>query len=96
MEQIDAQETRRRELDQRHKRLEEEVIQTKSAQGEMDQQMEDYEERRKELRSEANSKRMVLVDQGSFTMGGREEDSPDNERPSHVATLSSTTWIFTR
>ena len=40
--------------------------------------MKDYEESRKELRSEANSKRMILVDQGSFAMGGREEDSPDN------------------
>jgi sulfatase modifying factor 1 len=54
----------------------------------MDQQMGDYEQRRKDLRPEANAKRMVLVQQGSFTMGGREEDSPDNERPSHVATLS--------
>ena len=36
-------------MDQRLKRLEEEVVQTKSTQGEMDQQMEDYEERRKEL-----------------------------------------------
>ena len=54
------------------------MVQTKSAQGEMDQQMEDYEERRKELRSEANSTRMVLVAQGSLNMGGRGEDSPDN------------------
>ena len=88
MEQIDSQESRRREMEQRLKRLEEDVVQTRNLQEEMDQQMGDYEQRRKDLRPEANAKRMVLVQQGSFTMGGREEDSPDNERPSHVATLS--------
>ena len=88
MEQIDSQETRRHEMEQRLTKVQDAVVQVRSRQEELDLQMEDYEQRRESLLPEANKRRMVFIEGGQFTMGGREEDSPDNERPSHPIHLS--------
>jgi len=89
MEAIDQQETRRRDMELRLGKIQEDVLQIKDRQGEADQQMEQLEQARVELLPEANKRRMIYVEGGSFTMGGREEDSPDNERPSHLVQISS-------
>ena len=89
MEQIDSQETRRRDMEQRLSRLQEEIVQIKSRSEDQDLQMEDYEQRRKDLLPEANKRRMIQIPGGAFTMGGSQEDSPDNERPAHVVHLSA-------
>ena len=49
MEQIDHQETRRRDMEQKHLKVQEDVTQIKSRQDDLDLQMEELEERRKDL-----------------------------------------------
>ncbi len=89
MEAIDHQETRRREMEVRLGKIKEDVVQIMSRQDDVDLQMEELEQARVELLPEANKRRMIHIEGGSFSMGGREEDSPDNERPSHLVQLSS-------
>ena len=89
MEQIDHQEGRRREMEQRHLKVQEDVVQIRSRQEDLDLQMEELEQRRKDLLIDANKRRMILIEAGPFAMGGSEDDSPDNERPSHPVHLSS-------
>jgi iron(II)-dependent oxidoreductase len=88
MEQIDHQETRRRDMEQRHVKVQEEVTQIKTRQDDLDLQLEDLEQRRKDLLLEANKRRMLHIEAGPFNMGGSEDDSPPNERPSHPVHLS--------
>ncbi len=89
MEQIDHQETRRREMEMRLGKIQEDVVQIKGRQEDVDLQMEELEQARVELLPEANKRRMIHIPGGPFTMGGREEDSPDNERPAHQVHISS-------
>jgi septal ring factor EnvC (AmiA/AmiB activator) len=76
MEQIDHQETRRRDMEQRHVKVQEEVAQIKTRQDDLDLQLEDLEQRRKDLLLEANKRRMLHIEAGPFNMGGSEDDSP--------------------
>jgi len=89
MEQIDHQETRRREMEVRLGKIQEDVVQIKGRQEDVDLQMEELEAARVELLPEANKRRMMHISVGPYTMGGREEDSPDNERPAHQVHISS-------
>ena len=89
MEQIDHQEGRRREMEQRHLKVQEDVVQIRSRSEDLDLQMEELEQRREDLLLEANKRRMIHIEAGSFAMGGSEDDSPDNERPSHPVHLSN-------
>ena len=89
MDQIDSQEQRRREMELRQTKLQDDIVQIKSRSEDIDLQMEDLEQRRKDLLPDANKRRMIHVPAGQFTMGGRQEDSPDSERPAHPVHLSS-------
>ena len=89
MEQIDHQETRRREMEQRHIKVQEDIDQLKSSQEDVDLQMEQLEQRRKDLLLDANKRRMIHIEAGPFTMGGVQDESPENERPSHPVQLSA-------
>lgn len=89
MEQVDHQETRRREMEMRLGKIQEDVVQITGRQEDVDLQMEDLEQARVELLPEANKRQMIHVPGGPFTMGGREEDSPDNECPAHQVHTSS-------
>ena len=89
MEMIDHQETRRRDMEARLGKIQEDVVQIKSRQEDIDLEMEELEQARVELLPEANKRRMIHIESGSFAMGGLEEDSPDNERPSHLVQISS-------
>jgi len=88
MDQIDSQEQRRREIELRLTTLEDNIVQIKSRSEDIDLQMEDLEQRRKELLPEANTQRMNFVEAGKFTMGSDEESSPDSERPAHPVNLT--------
>ena len=88
MEHIDNQDVRRREMEQKLKRVQDEMELAKTRQDDLDLEMEELEQRRKDLLPEANKKEMVAIEEGQFSMGGREEDSPDNERPTHPVHLS--------
>jgi len=79
MEQVDHQETRRREMEMRLGKIQEDVVQITGRQEDVDLQMEELEQARVELLPEANKRRMIHVPGGPFTMGGREEDSPTVE-----------------
>ncbi|MEE2658238.1 MAG: formylglycine-generating enzyme family protein [Candidatus Latescibacterota bacterium] len=87
MEQIDHQETRRRDMETKHGKLAEDIIEIKGRSEELDLQMEDLEQRRKDLLPDANKRRMVLIPGGQFTMGGSQEESPESERPPHPVDL---------
>ena len=89
MEQMDAQEMRRRDMTTRLAKLQEDIIQIKSRSEDQDLQMEEMEQRRKDLLQEANKRRMITVPSGQFTMGGSQEDNPDSERPAHPVQVSS-------
>jgi len=89
MEKIDHQETRRRDMEQRLGKIREEVVQIKSRQQDVDQQVDALEQARMELLPETNKRRMIHIPGGPFTMGGDDEDAPDNERPSHLVHISS-------
>ena len=89
MEQMDHQEGRLREMEQRHLKVQEDVVQIRSRSEDLDLQMEELEQRRVDLLPEANKRRMIYIEVGPFTMGGSEDDSPDNERPAHPIHLSS-------
>ena len=88
MEQIDNQESRRRDMEQRLARVQEDMISARSRQEELDLNMEELEHRRVDLLPEANKKEMIHIEGGPFSMGGTEDDSPDNERPAHPVHLS--------
>lgn len=89
MEQIDHQEGRKRDMTTRLAKLQEDIVQIKSRSEDQDLQMEDLEQRRKDLLPDANVRRMIEVPSGVFTMGGSQEDSPDSERPAHPVNLSA-------
>ncbi|MBT4097030.1 MAG: SUMF1/EgtB/PvdO family nonheme iron enzyme [Gemmatimonadetes bacterium] len=89
MDQIDSQEQRRREMEMRATKLQEDIIQIKSRSEDIDLQMEDLEQRRKDLLPDANKRRMIPIEAGPFPMGSRAEDSPDSERPAHPVHLSA-------
>tara|TARA_B110000196_G_scaffold160440_1_gene137917 strand:- start:1111 stop:1923 length:813 start_codon:yes stop_codon:yes gene_type:complete len=54
----------------------------------LEQEMSILEEKRKGILPEANKRLMVHIPSGPYTMGGRDEDSPRNERPAHTVYLS--------
>lgn len=89
METIDHQESRRRDMTGRLAKLQEDIVQIRSRSEDQDLQMEDYEQRRKDLLPEANKRRMIEIPGGQFTMGGSQEDSPDSERPAHPVNVST-------
>ena len=89
MEQIDHMEQRRRDMTQKLNKYQEDVITTKAHSEDLELQLRQTEDSRKELQPEANKNRMIKIPGGAFTMGGREEDSPDNQRPAHTVHLSS-------
>ena len=89
MEQIDNQEIRRHDMEQRLERAREESTELKNRLEELEYRMEDMEEQRQEILPAANQKTMTQVPSGPFVMGGREEDSPRNERPAHSVYLSA-------
>ena len=89
IEQIDSQELRRVDMETRLQRVQEETEEMGTRLDDLDLQWDEQEERRKELLPEANARRMKLVAAGPFSMGGRDEDSPSNERPSHTVYISA-------
>jgi sulfatase modifying factor 1 len=89
MEQIDHQEGRKRDMTTRLAKLQEDIVQIKSHSEDQDLQLEDFEQRRKDLLPEANARRMIEIPAGVFTMGGSQEDSPDSERPAHPVNLTN-------
>jgi len=89
MEQIDHQEGRKRDMTTRLAKLQEDIVQIKSRSEDQDLQLEDFEQRRKDLLPEANKRRMIEIPGGQFTMGGSQEDSPDSERPAHPVNVST-------
>ncbi|MDP7361442.1 MAG: SUMF1/EgtB/PvdO family nonheme iron enzyme, partial [Candidatus Latescibacteria bacterium] len=89
MDQIDSQEQRRREIELRLTTFEDNIVQIKGRSEDMDLQMEDLEQRRKDLLPDANKQRMIFIEAGQFIMGSHEEASPDSERPAHPVHLPS-------
>lgn len=87
-EQIDNQETRRIDMGRRFEHAQQQIEEMKIRQDKLENDMEDQEERRKEVLPNANKRLMVHVPSGPFTMGGRDEDSPRSERPAHTVFLS--------
>ena len=87
-EQIDNQETRRIDMGRRLEHAKQQIEEMKIRQDKLENDMEDQEERRKEILPGANKRLMVHVSSGPFTMGGRDEDSPRSERPAHTVFLS--------
>jgi iron(II)-dependent oxidoreductase len=87
-EQIDNQETRRIDMGRRFEHAQQQIEEMKIRQDKIENDMEDQEERRKEVLPGANKRLMIHVSSGPFTMGGRDEDSPRNERPAHTVFLS--------
>ena len=61
MEQIDHQEGRRRDMTTRLAKLQEDIVKTKSSAEDQEQQLEDFEVRRKDLLPEANKRRMIEI-----------------------------------
>ena len=88
IEQIDSQEGRYNEMRGRLLRMQEEGEEMKRHLEELELKWDEMEERRKALLPEANVRLMKSVPAGSFVMGGRDEESPSNERPSHTVYLS--------
>ena len=89
LETIDHQESRRRDMTTKLAKLQEDIVQIKSRSEDQDLQMEDFEQRRKDLLEEANKRRMIEIPGGMFTMGGSQEDNPDSERPAHPVNVST-------
>ena len=89
MEQIDTKELRRAEMEKRLEQALETAKEMRSRLEDLQLKWDDLEERRKEILPEANTRRMIYIPAGPFTMGGREEDSPRNERPAHTVYLSA-------
>ncbi len=89
LERIDAQEQRRTHMRQRLAQVQEEEADLARRMEEMDISWQELDDRRKEILPDANTRRMTEIPPGSFTMGGREEDSPKNELPSHSVHISS-------
>ncbi len=87
-EQIDNQGTRRIDMGRRFEHAQQQIEEMKIRQDKLENDMEDQEERRKEILPGANKRLMVHVSSGPFTMGGRDEDSPRSERPAHTVFLS--------
>ena len=87
-EQIDSQETRRIEMGRRLDHAQQQTEEMEVRQEKLEHDMADLEERRKEVLPGANKRLMVHVPSGPFTMGGRDEDSPRNERPDHTVFVS--------
>jgi sulfatase modifying factor 1 len=89
VEQIDSQEHRHREMRTRLTEVRQETEEMSRRQEELDRQWNELEQIRKDLLPEANKRRMTLVDGGPYTMGGRDEESPNNERPSHTVYVNA-------
>ena len=88
-DQIDSQELRHNEMKTRLVQVQQEAEDLKRRTEELDRSWEALEKSRKEMLPEANKKRMILIPSGSFVMGGRDEESPSAERPSHTVNLNS-------
>ena len=89
MEQIDSQEVYRLEMGRRLSSTQEQITELEAKLEKFGLDMEDLEEKRKEILPEANKRQMIHVSPGPFVMGGREEDSPKNEQPAHTVYLSA-------
>ena len=89
MEQIDNQEVRRQEMQRRHAQAQEQTEEIVVRLEKLEHDMGDLDEKRKKILPEANKRLMVHIAAGPYTMGGRDEDSPRNERPSHTVYLSA-------
>jgi iron(II)-dependent oxidoreductase len=87
-EQIDNQETRRIDMGRRFEHAQQQIEEVKIRRDKLENDMGDHEERRKEVLPSANKRLMIHVSSGPFTMGGRDEGSPCNERPAHTVFLS--------
>ena len=88
IEQIDAQEGRHNEMQGRLLRMQEEGERMTRDVETLDTKWDELEEHRKELLPEANARLMKHIAAGSFGMGGRDEESPNNERPFHTVYLA--------
>ena len=89
VEQIDTQEHRHREMKSRLTQVRQETEEMARRQEELERQWNELEQTRKDLLPEANKRRMILVEAGPYTMGGRDEESPNNERPSHTVYVNA-------
>ena len=87
-EQIDNQETRRIDMGRRFEHAQQQIEEVKIRRDKLENDIGDHEERRKEVLPSANKRLMIHVSSGPFTMGGRDEGSPCNERPAHTVFLS--------
>ncbi|MFA6109158.1 MAG: SUMF1/EgtB/PvdO family nonheme iron enzyme [Candidatus Latescibacterota bacterium] len=89
MEQIDNQEIRRQDMERRLERAQEETTELRAHLEELQLRWDDLDERRKDILPEANSRLMIKIPAGPFTMGGREEDTPRNEGPVHTVYMAT-------
>jgi sulfatase modifying factor 1 len=89
VEQIDSQETRHNEMRGRLQQVQQEAEEMSRRMEELDQTWEELEQTRKELLPLANQRLMVQIPAGPFVMGGRDEESPNSERPSHTVYLAA-------
>ncbi|MCC7262143.1 MAG: SUMF1/EgtB/PvdO family nonheme iron enzyme [Candidatus Latescibacteria bacterium] len=87
MEQIDAQEKRRIDMEQRLSKMREDAAGLRGKLEALESEWDELEDRRKDLLPQANVRRMIEIKAGPFPMGSRAEDSPNNERPVHVVYL---------
>ena len=88
-EQIDAQGAQYKDMRGRLKQVRQGAEAMNSRMQEFDQTWEELDQTRKDLLPQANQRRMVYIPAGTFVMGGRDEESPSNERPSHTVYLDA-------
>ena len=88
-EQIGTQESRHREMKQRLMKVRSSRDEMERRQDELERAWDELEQTRTDLLAEANKKRMICVEGGSFTMGGRDQESPPNQRPVHTVYVNT-------
>lgn len=87
MEQIDAQEKRWIDMEQRLGKMHVDAATLRGALEALEGEWDQLEDRRKDVSPQANVRCMVEIKAGPFPMGSRAEDSPSNERPVPVVYL---------
>ena len=86
---IDTQEAQHHEIRGRLTQVQQGTEEINSRMEELEQTWDELDQTRKDLLPQANQRRMVYIPAGSFVMGGRDEESPPNERPSHTVSLAA-------
>ncbi len=89
MGQIDQQRNRRDEMQQRLGRARDHMAERRARLDDLQRKWKDLEERRRGLLAQANANTMVLIPAGAFAMGGREPETPPQEKPVHTVYLAA-------